>query len=139
MHGFLASIGTTNVASLKHVSLQGYSGRAGGSEIYSSAALDYPAMTLLAPAHRLEVFKIGSFVPRHMTKEKELHDNAVGFYRMAYPWLEARAEDAVKALELVEINDFPGTLQSEMVRRRPMSADRVKIFKDELRKLMKSR
>lgn len=139
MHCFLASIGPTNVTGLKHVSLQGYSGRAGGSERYSSAQLDHPAMTLLAPAHRLEVFQVGCFVPKYMTREKELHDNAVGFYRMAHSWLEARAEDAVQALQLVEINDFPGTLQPGMVRRRPMDADSVRIFKDELRKIMKNR
>ena len=138
MHCFLASIGTTNVASLTHVSLEGYSGRNGGFGKHSSAGMDYPAMVLLAPARRLRVFEIGCLVFLSVEKRKELSDNAVGFYRMAYPWLDARGENAVEVLRLMEINMSP-VIGGGYLRPKPMEADKVKIFKDQLRKVMKSR
>lgn len=97
--------------------------------------MDYPAMVLLAPAHQLRVFEIGCLVFLAFEKKKELSDNAVGFYRMAYPWLDARGDKAVESLRLMEINKVIGGGYS----RKPMEADKVKIFKDQLRKVMNSR
>ena len=137
MHCFLATIGATNVTSLTHVILEGYSGRAGGNDRYSSAVMDYPAMVLLAPARQLRVFEIGCTV--HDPSERELEKNAVGFYRMAYPWLDARGDDAVEALRLVEINTWPFPVGRITPQTGPMEAYKVKIFKGELREVMKSR
>ena len=95
-------------------------------------------MVLLAPARRLCVFEIGCLVYLTVEQEKEMRDNAVGLYRMAYPWLDARGDHAVESLRLMEVNRSP-VIGSGYSRPKPMEADKVKIFKDQLKKVMRSR
>ena len=94
-------------------------------------------MVLLAPARQLRVFEIGCSV--YTCHEDELQKIARGFYRMAYPWLDARGDDAVEALRLVEITLSHFVVRQIMGSPGPMEAHKVKIFKDTLREVMKSR
>lgn len=136
MHCFLATIGTQNVASLTHVILSAYSGRAGGRDSSASSAMDYPAMVLLASARQLRVFETGC--AGYRLNEWELKKNARGFFRMAYPWLDARGDDAVEVLRLVEITLSMTWGQRSSRLPGQMEAHKQSIFKKELRDLMRS-
>ena len=91
LHAFLANIGSTNVASLTDITVNGWG---------TSAALrgsNHPALTLLVPAVKLERFLVNCKI--HYGNEGQV---ARQLFKDGHHWLEARGERAVMAVDMAE-------------------------------------
>ena len=89
LHTFLAIIGARNVAALTDITVKGW------GETKTQKGLNYPALTLLVPAVKLERFMIDCRI--HYAGYKA---TARQLYREGHHWMEARGEAAIEAIDM---------------------------------------